>query len=193
MAFKFKKPSPYKIFGSKARKDEQKAAKGAFDAQMRAYEGMDVGQNFYAGWENPYEDLSMDTTAQQLAANQYAQSMANISGAIDPSNVGAVLRQAGQQALQTRAQTAQQEMANQRMAAQGAIQQQQMVMGGEEAAFGRELSKQETMLGMAAERKAAADAARASNTAAWMGLAGSAIGAAGSIVGGGLAGGKKGG
>ena len=106
MAFKFKKPSPYKIFGSGKRKKEQEAAKGAFDQQMRAYEGMDVGQNFYAGFENPYEDLTVDTTAQQLAANQYAQSMANISGAIDPSNVGAVLRQAGQQALQTRASTA---------------------------------------------------------------------------------------
>ena len=191
MAFKFKKPSPYKIFGSGKRKKEQEAAKGAFDQQMRAYEGMDVGQNFYAGFENPYEDLTVDTTAQQLAANQYAQSMANISGAIDPSNVGAVLRQAGQQALQTRASTAQQEMANQRMAAQGAIQQQQIVMGGEEAAFGRELSKQETMLGMAAERKASADAARSANTAAWMGIAGSVVGAAGSIVGGGLAGGGK--
>ena len=185
MALKYKKPTPYKLSARRRRINEQTAAKQAFGSEMAAYRGMagEVSQNIYADWENPMEDLTVDTRAQELAGSQYAQSVANIGAAgMDPSNVGQFLRSATGQAAGTRAQTAQMQMQNQRMAAQGAIQQQQMVMGGEEAALGRKLSFQETQLGMAAERKAAADQARQQNTQMWMQLAGSGLQAAGSVA-----------
>jgi len=184
MALKYKKPTPYKLSARRRRINEQTAAKQAFGDQMTAYQGMagEISQNFYENYENPYEDLTVDTTAQELAGNQYAQSLANMSGAMDPSNVGQFLRGAAGQAGQARAQTAQMQMQNQRMAAQGAAQQQQLVMGGAEAAMGRKQSFQETQLGMAAERKAAADQARQQNTEMWMGLAGSALGAVGTVA-----------
>ena len=112
--------------GRAKRKKEQADAQDAFNQQMQAYQDFQFEnpyanmENQFAGMENPYEDLRVDTTAQELAGAQYAQSLANISGAMDPSNVGQFIRGAGQQAAQTRAQTAQQEMANQRLAAQGA-------------------------------------------------------------------------
>ena len=61
---------------------------------------------------------------------------------------------------------------------------------GELDAYNREQAKQETLLGMAAERKAAATAARQANTQMWMGLAGGALGAVGGALSGGLFGGK---
>ena len=58
---------------------------------------------------------------------------------------------------------------------------------GEEAAYNRATQRQETLLAMAGERKAAATAARQQNTQMWMGLAGSVISAGASIAGGALA------
>ena len=184
MALKYIKPTPYKQSARRRRIDEQNAAKTAFGNEMSSLQGMkgQVSQNFYEDFENPYEDLTVDTRAQELAGNQYAQSMANMSGAMDPSNVGQFLRGAAGQAAGMRAQTAQMQMQNQRMAAQGAMTQQQTVMGGAEAATSRELSFQETQLGMAAGRKTAADQARQANTEMWMGMAGSALGAVPGIV-----------
>ena len=103
-------------------------------------------------------------------------------------------------AAQASASIGQQESANQQLAAQGAARlQEQQAAGkqqqfmlqkqGELDAYNREQAKQETLLGMAAERKAAATAARQANTQMWMGLAGGALGAVGSALSGGLFGG----
>lgn len=177
MALKYNKNSPLRLFGSKRRKKEQKEAKAAFDTEMANFASQDVGQNIYEDFENPYEDLTVDTRAQELEGSQYAQSLANMSGAMDPSNVGQFLRGAAGQAAGARAQTAQMEMGNQKLAAQGAQTQQQTVMAGADQAFGREMSQQEMVLGMAAGRKQAADDARAQNTQAIMGTVGSVINA----------------
>jgi len=184
--------------GRNKRKREQAAAKEAFGNQMQAYQDMTF-ENPYANMENQfaenvYEDLTVDTTAQELAGSQYAQSLANMSGAMDPSNVGQFLRGAAGQAAGMRAQTAQQEMANQKLAAQGALQVQQgaanvqaQQLAGQQWVQEQEIGRTESLLGMAAGRKQAADQARQQNTQMWMGLAGSVIGAAGSAVGGALA------
>ena len=185
--------------GRNKRKREQAAAKEAFGNQMQAYQDFQFEnpyanmENQFAGMENPYEDLRVDTTAQELAGNQYAQSLANMSGAMDPSNVGQFLRGAAGQAAGMRAQTAQQEIANQRMAAQGAADIQlrertgqasidQLQAQGAATVQGLEFGRQESILGMAAGRKQAADQARQQNTQMWMNLAGSAIGAGGEVA-----------
>ena len=49
-----KKPSPLKLFGSRRRKREQRAANRAFDQQMQAYSDFDVSQNLYADFQNVY-------------------------------------------------------------------------------------------------------------------------------------------
>lgn len=178
-----------KLRGRAARIHEQEQATEAFDTQMQAYQDFQFEnpyadmENQFTGMENPYEDLRVDTTAQELAGAQYAQSLANISGAMDPSNVGQFIRGAGQQAAQTRAQTAQQEIANQRLAAQGAADVQlrermgqadidKMQAQGAMAVQGMEFGRQESMLGMASGRMQAANEARQRNTEMWMNLAG---------------------
>tara|TARA_R100000808_G_scaffold22514_1_gene49001 strand:- start:5988 stop:6941 length:954 start_codon:yes stop_codon:yes gene_type:complete len=74
----------------------------------------------------------------------------------------------------------------QQMILSGADMQQQLILGGEQYAqtlqfqgasdaLGRQISQQETMLGIAAGRKEAADLARQQNTQMWMNLAGDVI------------------
>lgn len=181
-----------KLRGRAARIHEQEQAKAQFDERMAAYEQMEFTnpyenmENVYEGMENKFEDLRIDTTAQELSASQYAQNVANMSGAMDPSNVGQFLRSAGQQAAQARATTAQQEIANQRMAAQGASQVQSQVLAGRESVQAskmagaqwvqqQEIAKQQELLAMAAGRKQAADQARQANTQAWMSGIGGAL------------------
>ena len=205
----FSKASAFKGKRRRARIKEQEDAKREFDTRMAEYKQMDFTnpyegmQNVYEGMENVYEDLTVDTTAQELAGTQYAQSLANMSGAMDPSNVGQFLRSAGQQAAQARATTAQQEIQNQRLAAQGAASVQQQVLGGRADVQAskmagaqwvqqQEIAKQQELLGMAAGRKQAADQARQANTQAWMSGIGAVAGLAGGLLSGGILGGGGG-
>ena len=171
-------------------------------------------ENVFEGMENKFEDLRIDTTAAELAGSQFAQSQADqlaaLGGAAGGSGFGALTtslsRQAAQQSAANTADIRQQAIENEKLKAgeasriqtlerQGAANVQQMIMGGEQFAqqmrfqgasdaLGRQISQQETMLGMAASRKQAADQARQANTQMWMGLAGSVVEAAGSIAGG---------
>ena len=185
--------------GRARRKKEQAAAQDAFSQQMQAYQDFQFEnpyanmENQFAGMENPYEDLRVDTTAQELAGAQYAQSLANISAAIDPSNLGEVLRSTGQEVNKMRVQTAQREMENQRLAAQGAADVQlrqrmgqadidRMQAQGAMAVQGMEFGRQESLLGMASGRIQAANEARQRNTEMYMNLAGQAAGAVGAAI-----------
>jgi hypothetical protein len=115
-----KKSSPLKLFGSRRRKREQRAANAAFNQQMQQYQNFDVSQNIYEDFQNPYaeaknvfegmenvyEDLRIDTTAAELAGSQLAQSQADqlaaLGASAGSSGFGALTtslsRQAAQQA-----------------------------------------------------------------------------------------------
>jgi len=95
---------------------EQQLAKS-----RRAYEQFD-----YGNIANPYANMQIDTRAQELASEQYAQSQADILSQLGGTVSGsagvaalatAMSRQASQQAAETRATTAQQEMALKEQAA----------------------------------------------------------------------------
>tara|TARA_R100001082_G_scaffold33298_2_gene17262 strand:+ start:4180 stop:5301 length:1122 start_codon:yes stop_codon:yes gene_type:complete len=96
-------------------------------------------RNVYAGMENPYEDLTVDMRAAEFQAQQGAQQRANIlSGlrsAAGSSGVAglaqALANQGTIQAQQISANIGQQERANQRLAAQGQMQIEQMERAGE--------------------------------------------------------------
>jgi hypothetical protein len=238
------KQSPFKLFGSRRRKDEQTEANKNFEGQMSSYNNFDVSSNLYEdynnvyagaenvyagaknvyeGMENTFEDLRVDTTGAELGGQQFAQSQADqlaaLGGGIGGSGFGALTstmsRQAAQQAANTQAniagQVRQNEMARATGAANiqqaersGAAAQQQMILGGAERnqlailggesnmqqmqfqgaenAFNRQFAKQQESLAMAAGRKTAADQARAQNTQMWMGLAGDVISAGTSIA-----------
>ena len=96
-------------------------------------------RNVYSGMENPFEDLTVDLQAAEFQARQGDQQRANIlstlrqgAGASGIAGLAqALANQGALQAQQISANIAQQEAANQRLAAQGEMQIQQMERAGE--------------------------------------------------------------
>ena len=99
-------------------------------------------ENLYEGMENPYEDLTVNMRAAEFQAEQGAQQRANILSALRGAAGGSgiaglaqsLANQGAVQAQQISANIGQQEAANQRLAAQGAAQIQQMERAGAEQA-----------------------------------------------------------
>jgi len=96
-------------------KEQVTAYEDQLEKSRRAYEQFE-----YGGIVNPYANMQVDTRAQELASQQYAQSQADILSQFGETVSGgggaaalatAMSRQAAQQAAETRATTAQQEMA----------------------------------------------------------------------------------
>lgn len=50
------KQSPFKLFGSRRRKREQREAKRALDQQMQAYRNFNVSENIYEDAAQAYSD-----------------------------------------------------------------------------------------------------------------------------------------
>ena len=105
---------------------QRNIAKGALeDAETLADNRMRSYENFDFRIQNPYEDLTASTEAQQLANQQQAQQQANTlarlqqgaTGAGAASLATAIARQGAKQAQAAQALTAKQEAANQRLAA----------------------------------------------------------------------------
>ena len=101
-------------------------ARGALDdAETLAENRMRSYENFDFRIQNPYEDLTASTEAQQLANQQQAQQQANTlarlqqgaTGAGAASLATAIARQGAKQAQAAQALTAKQEAANERLAA----------------------------------------------------------------------------
>ena len=157
------------------------------------YETFDF-KNFYAGLENPYEDLTVNTQAADFAAQQQQRSLAGTLDALRQSGGGlgaAALAQSlaqvqSQNLQQASASIAQQEQANAMAAAQGAMQAQMAEAGGAANVQGLEFGRTETLLGMSQQRKRAADEARQKASSAFFGGLGNI---AGSVAAFGLAGG----
>ena len=108
-------------------------------------------ENLYEGMENPYEDLTVNMRAAEFQAEQGAQQRANIlsnlQGAAGSSGIAglaqALANQGSVQAQQISANIAQQETMNQRLAARGAQQIQQMEMAGAERARALGISREQ--------------------------------------------------
>ena len=183
------------IFGGRKRRQEQRAAAKELAQRVDQYEAFDI-KNFYAGLENPYEDLTVNTQAADFAAQQQQRSLAGTLDALRQSGGGlgaAALAQSlaqvqSQNLQQASASIAQQEQANAMAAAQGAMQAQMAEAGGAAQVQGLEFDRTETLLGMAQQRKRAADEARQKASSAFFGGLGNI---AGSVAAFGLAGGFK--
>jgi hypothetical protein len=185
------------FIGGRARRREQKAATAEMNRYKQKFEQLDTS-NPYANITNPYENLTVNTQAADFAAQQSSQNAANImsgmAGAAGGGGIAALAQSMAnaqnQQAQQASASIAQQERQNQIAAAQGEARKQSMQAQGEMASRQMEADKVGTLLGMAQERKAAADKARADATAATIGGIGDMAGGVASmaIAGGGASG-----
>ena len=171
--------------GRKKRIEEQKKAKAEMEQKKKAYEALDTS-NVYKNMENKMEDLTINQKGMQLQTQQGQQQRANImqqmKGAAGASGIAALAQQMankGQLAAQEAgAMIGDQEAQNQAKAATEASRLQTLERQGEQTAQQREIDKQGTLLGMAQQRKGAADQARADATAQQM----SAIGDIGSAA-----------
>ena len=172
------------LSGGSARRREQRAANEDFGNQMDAWEDTKMTnpyagvKNPYANMENVYEDQTVDLKAAEFAKEQNQQNAANImqslKGAAGGSGVAGLAQvlanQGAQQAQQASASIGMQEQANQARARGEAGRLQQLSVEGAQKAdlMEREgarmveqfdMQKQEKMLDIASNRKAAADQA----------------------------------
>jgi len=176
--------------GRKKRIKEQKDAKKAMDAKMKQYEALDTS-NTFKNMENKMEDLTINQKGMELQNQQGQQTRANtmqkLQGAAGGSGIAALAQQmanSGQLAAQKSGEMiGTQEAANQATAAGEASAIQTAERQGAQVSQQRTMDKQGTMLGMAQQRKGAADQARADAKSAQM----SAVGSIGSsLLGGGV-------
>ena len=177
------------LSGRKKRIEEQKAAKKEMEQKKAQYEALDTS-NTFKNMENKMEDLTVDQRAAEFASQKGAQTRANVlnqmKGAAGSSGIAALaqsMANEGQLAAQKAASDiGKQESANQMAAAKEAGRIDQLEREGEQVSQERTMDKQATLLGMAQQRKGAADQARADAKAAQM----SAVGDIGSAVVGGI-------
>ena len=177
------------LFGGGKRRREQRAAANELAQERAKFESLDTS-NPYKNLTNPFENLTVNTQAADFAAQQNAQGAANIMNNLAASAGGggiAALAQSmansqARAAQQASASIAQQETRNQMLAAQGESRRQMAIAGGERQSQKMAFEKQSTLLGMAQQRKAAADQARQDATNQLVGgltdMAGGAAGAA---------------
>lgn len=175
------------LFGGGKRRREQRRAARELQQEKQAFRDMDI-TNPYKNITNPYANLTVNTQAADFAAQQSAQGAANIMSSMAATAGGggvAALAQAmansqAQQAQQASASIAAQEQRNTVLAAQGEQQRQAAIAGGEQQAQKMNYERQSTLLGMAQQRKAAADQARKDATNQLVGgltdMAGGAVG-----------------
>jgi len=159
------------IFGSRKRKRRERQAMRAMQKYRNQYEQMDLS-NPFADIENPYEDLRVNTQEAEFLAQQQQQGLANVMGALQGAAGGsgiaalaqAMSNQQTQNLQKASASIGQQEAANQRMAAEGEMQTQQLIASGEQVAQQRELDRTGTLLGMSQAELGAARQARQAAT-----------------------------
>jgi len=176
------------LFGRGQRRREQREANEEVRLQKQRYLDMEITNpyatltNPYAGMENVAEDLTVNQRAANFQAQQGAQQRANImaglSGAAGASGIASLAQalsmQQTQESERIASSIAQQETANQRLAAQQAGRIQQMQAAGEmqvqaRRAYGdmlaeqRRFERQEILLTGAYQRAAAAREAQVQN------------------------------
>tara|TARA_R110002167_G_scaffold138896_2_gene326292 strand:- start:663 stop:1295 length:633 start_codon:yes stop_codon:yes gene_type:complete len=155
------------LMGSGKRKREQAAAARELAKRKSEYEQMDTS-NPYANMENTMEDLTVNQQQAQFQSQQGNQQRANImqnmQGAAGGSGIAglaqAMANQGAQATQQASASIGQQESQNNMATARQAAQNQSMERQGDARSQDLKKDKTETLLGMAQQRKGAADAAR---------------------------------
>jgi hypothetical protein len=176
------------LIGGRARRKEQRAARQEYNQMMDQYKQFQF-ENAFANLENPYEDLTVNTQQAEFQAQQQQQGLANTLDALRQSGGGLGVGALAQSLAQAQAANLQrasasigaQEAQNARMAAQGQMQLQSAEASGAMQVQGMEFSKTETMLGMAQQRKAAADQARQQATNSLFSGVGSLVSAGAAI------------
>lgn len=178
------------LIGGGARRREQRQAAAQLQQRMSEYENMQF-ENPYAGMQNTMEDLTVNQQQAQFLAQQQQQGLANTMGALQGAAGGsgiaalaqAMSNQQAQNLQQASASIGQQEARNQMAAAQQGAQIQQLQAQGEADIQNKEQARTEALLGMASQRKQAADAARQQATNQLIGGIGNlAVGALGTAA-----------
>lgn len=162
-------------------KRERAEAKRAYEAAKKSYSSMDINnpyENVQTEFENTFEDLTVNQQAAQFQRETMRQAQANtlnqLRGAAGGSGIGALAQALANQQTQAAAQISagigKQEQANQLAMAKGGMMEQQLELRGQQL-FGAgaseqqklELSRTSTLLGMDANRLAAANQAMMQN------------------------------
>lgn len=178
------------LFGGRARRREQAAAKADFQRRVGAYENYDF-VNPYANLENPLEDLKVNTQQAEFTAQQQQQGLANTLDSFRQAGGGlgaaslaqALAQQQSQNMMQASASIGQQEAANQMAAAQAEMQLQQLSASGESEKQQFNIGRMETLLDSASQRKMMADQARQKATSDLVGGLGKLAGGVGAFAG----------
>jgi hypothetical protein len=178
------------LFGRRKRKQEFSASLGAYNEAKQSYKDFEF-QNLYSNLENPFEDLRVATEAAEFQAQQQqqglAQSLQALRGAGGGTGAAAIAQALAQSQARTQQQIAadiaKQEIANERLAAQGLFQ-----LQSQEAKAGMDIQRQEfdreaTIFGMEQQNYAAALEAQAEQRKAEA----KGLGALGGLAAGGLA------
>ena len=164
------------IIGGGKRRREQRAAEAELKQRREAYETFEF-KDPTAQMTNPFEDLTVNQQQAQFESQQQQQALAStlsgLGGAAGGSGVASLAQTLAQQQSQNLQRSAasigQQEQRNQMAAAQGAQDLQSARAQGQLRKQEFELGRTETLLDMAGQRKAAADAARQQATQAIVG------------------------
>jgi len=154
------------LIGGRARKQEMEASQQGFDKAKARMENLDTS-NLYAGLENPYEDLTVNTQQADFLAQQQnaalSSTMGNMQGAAGGSGIAALAQamanQQSQNQQQASASIGAQEARNQSMVAQGAAQIQSMERQGASQARNLEMGKSRFIFDQAGMRLGAAQQA----------------------------------
>ncbi len=170
------------LFGGRARRRRQRAARKQQTAAMNDFKALDLS-NPYADTQNQFEDLKVSTLAAEMKGDLAAQNVAQlqssaIQSGMDPAAITQRLKQilgTSQQAIQ--ADLGKQELGVQSMIAQGAAKVDELRGKGQAMSQQMEAQRSSALLGMANQELTAANKARAQATADLVGGIGSAASA----------------
>ena len=183
------------LIGAGKRKREARSAAQEMERRKAAYEGADTS-NVYRNMENTMEDLTVNTQAAEFQAQQQQAGLSNImdnmSGAAGGSGIAALAQSMANQQNQNlqiaSADIGRQEQSNQMAERQQAGRLQMYEAKGELISRDAESEKNETLLGMAQQRSAAANEAVQAGKNSVMSGIGSIAGVAAGGIGGGQGG-----
>ncbi len=155
------------LIGGKARRAEAKRARAEYESARADYLAMNT-TNPYENMVNPYEDLEVNTKEAEFLAQQQNQQqanmLANLRAAAGGSGVAGLAQVIANQGAKGRQKIAasigKQEAINERLAAKGQLQVEQLRGQGDIFVQKMEKDKTETLLGMAQSRVTASNAAR---------------------------------
>jgi len=179
------------LFGGRKRRREVRQAKAEYAKQMEGYQNLDTS-NLNTGMENTYEDMTVNQQASQFAFEKNDMVMADTMNRMVDASGGAglaglaqvMLNQRTTNVVKSAVDLGQQEWKNQMASAGNQAKLDMFERQGAEKARTLQWNKQETLLGMAGQRLAAAKQARTDATnAAIGGFTGAAAGAAGAAIG----------